>query len=226
MVSITEKMANMQSTYDQNARPIDVDMTDDSHSNFQDTALQIEDSNINILEIPNNQYQSSQAVKNVIPDQGSYVNKNQIKPELLIDNNILNPGSNVTQDQVQSGQFLNDVIGNQESHVNHKQNQHEQLQDDTIPGTNAHMIHEQVPSQMSLANEDHEDVIDHERVQIQPEAIISQPDIDYITMTTSDDDEENILTVEKQQWAPPSLQIERNYCMIRNLRPTNFLQFN
>ena len=41
MVSITERMASMQSTYDQNAGPIDVDMTNDSDSNFQDTALQI-----------------------------------------------------------------------------------------------------------------------------------------------------------------------------------------
>ena len=48
MVSITEKMANMQSTYDQNAGPIDDDMTNDSNSNFQATAFQIEDSNINI----------------------------------------------------------------------------------------------------------------------------------------------------------------------------------
>ena len=205
MVSITEKMANMQSTYDQNAGPIDDDMTNDSNSNFQATAFQIEDSNINILKTTNDQYQSSQAVKDVIPDQGSYVNKKQIKPKLLIDNAILNPESNVTQDQIQSRQFLNNVIGNQELHVNHKQDQHEQLQDNTIPDTDAHMIHEQVQSQMLLANKDQKDVIDHERVQIQPETIISQPDIDYITMTTSDDDEEDILTVEKQKWAPPSI---------------------
>ena len=57
MVSITEKMANMQSTYDQNTRPNDVDLTNDSDSNFQDTNLQTEDSNFNFLEIPSNQYQ-------------------------------------------------------------------------------------------------------------------------------------------------------------------------
>ena len=58
MVSITERMANMQSMYGQNAGPIDVDMTNDSDSNFQDTALQIEDSNVNILKNPINQSQS------------------------------------------------------------------------------------------------------------------------------------------------------------------------
>ena len=102
MVSITERMASMQSTYDQNAGPIDVDMTNDSDSNFQDTALQIEDSNVNILKNPINQSQSSQAVKKVIPDQESHVKKNKIEPTLLIDNNTLDPGSSVTQDQVQS----------------------------------------------------------------------------------------------------------------------------
>ena len=110
MVSITEKMANMQSTYDQNTRPNDVDLTNDSDSNFQDTNLQTEDSNFNFLEIPSNQYQSSQAIKDVIPNHGSYVNKNQIKPELLIDKAITNPESNVTQNHSQSRHILDDVI--------------------------------------------------------------------------------------------------------------------
>ena len=205
LVSITEKMANMQSTYEQNAGPINADMTNNSNSNFQATAFQIEDSNIKTLKTTYDQYQSSQAIKDVIPDQGSYVNKKQIKPELLIDNAIQNPESNVTQDQIQSRQFLNNVIGNQESHVNQKQDQHEQLQGNVILDEESHIIHEQVQSQMSLANDDQEDVIEHKRDQIQPKAIISQPDIDYITMTASDDDEEDILTLEKQKWAPPSI---------------------
>ena len=144
----------MQSTYDQNAGPINVDMTNDSDSNFQATAFQIEDSNINILKTTNDQYQSSQAVKDVIPDHGSYVNKKQIKPELLIDNAILNPELNVTQDQIQSRQFLNNVIGNQESHVNQKQDQHEQLQDNNIQDTDAQKIHEQFQTQMIIAKKE------------------------------------------------------------------------
>ena len=125
-------MANMQSTYDRNAGPINVDMTNDSNSNFQATAFQVEDSNIKILKNTNDQYQSSHAIKDVIPNQGSYVNKKQIKPELLIDNAIQNPDSNVTEDQIQHRQFLNNVIGNQESHVNQDQIQHEQLQGNVI----------------------------------------------------------------------------------------------
>ena len=39
MVSITERMASMQSMYGQNAGPIDSNMTNDSDSNFQETAL-------------------------------------------------------------------------------------------------------------------------------------------------------------------------------------------
>ena len=58
---------------------------------------------------------------------------------------------------------------------------------------------------MTLANDDQEDVIEHEQDQIQPETIISQPDIDYMTMTTSDNDDEDILTLEKQKWASPSI---------------------
>ena len=77
LVSITEKMANMQSTYDRNAGPIDVDMTNNSNSNFQTTAFQIEDSNIKILKTTNDQYQSSQAIKDVIPDQGCMSTKNK-----------------------------------------------------------------------------------------------------------------------------------------------------
>ena len=67
MVSITERMASMQSMYGQNAGPIDGNMTNDSDSNFQETALQIEDSNVNIWENPINQGQLSQDVKEVIP---------------------------------------------------------------------------------------------------------------------------------------------------------------
>ena len=67
------------------------------------------------------------------------------------------------------------------------------------------MIHEQVPSLFSVANEDHEDVIDHGAVQIKPEAIISQPDIDYITMTTSDDEEDSLIA-KKHPWKPPSIK--------------------
>ena len=70
LVSITEKMANMQTTYKQNAGPIDVDMTNNSDSNFQDTDFRTEDSNIKSLITIDDQYQSSQAVKDVIPDQG------------------------------------------------------------------------------------------------------------------------------------------------------------
>ena len=98
MVSITERMASMQSTYDQNAGPIDVDMTNDSDSNFQDTALQIEDSNVNILKNPINQGQLSQAVKKVIPNQESNVKENILKPTLIIDKDTLDPGSSITQD--------------------------------------------------------------------------------------------------------------------------------
>ena len=132
MVSITEKMANMQSTYKQNAGPINVDMTNNSNSNFQATAFRIEDSNNKNLKTTNDQYQSSQAIKDVIPDQGLYVNKNQVRPELLIDNAIQNPDSNVTQDQIQPRQFLNNVIGDQESHVNQDQIQHEKLQENSF----------------------------------------------------------------------------------------------
>ena len=35
LVSITEKMASMQSAYDRNARPIPINNIDDSNSNFQ-----------------------------------------------------------------------------------------------------------------------------------------------------------------------------------------------
>ena len=70
LTSITEKMANMQTTYKQNAGPIDVDMTNNSDSNFQDTDFRTEDSNIKSLITIDDQYQSSQAVKDVIPDQG------------------------------------------------------------------------------------------------------------------------------------------------------------
>ena len=55
MVSITEKMASMQSMYGQNAGHINSSMTNDSESNFQKTALQIEDSNVNICKNPINQ---------------------------------------------------------------------------------------------------------------------------------------------------------------------------
>merc|ERR1712051_223107 len=200
MVSITERMASMQSMYDQNAGPIDGDMTNESDSNFQETALQIEDSNVNILKNPINQGQLSQAVKKVIPNQESNVKQNILKPTLIIDKDTLDPRSGITQDQTQSKQYLNDVIGDQESHVNLDKNQH-----NTNTDPDAHMIQEQVPSLFSIVNEDHEDMIDHGAVQIKPEAIISQPDIDYITMTTSDDEEDSLIAKE-HPWKPPSIK--------------------
>ena len=98
LVSITEKMASMQSAYDRNARPIAVDSINDSNSNFEATAFQVKGSNVKVMENTNDHNQSSHAIKDVILNQGSYVNKKQIKPELLIDNAIQNPdtGSNST----------------------------------------------------------------------------------------------------------------------------------
>ena len=58
------------------------------------------------------------------------------------------------------------------------------------------MIHEQSPSLFSIANKDHDDMMDHEVVQIKPEVIESQPDIDYITMTNSDDEEDELISEE------------------------------
>ena len=118
----------MQSAYDWNARPITVDSINNSNSNFKATAFQVKDSNVKVMENTNDHNQSSHAIKDVILNQGSYVNKKQIKPELLIDNAIQNPDSNVTQDQIQPRQFLDNVIRDQESHVDQDQLQHEQLQ--------------------------------------------------------------------------------------------------
>merc|ERR1712051_886293 len=155
MVSITEKMASMQSMYGQNAGHINSSMANDSESNFQDTALQIKDSDVNICKNQINQDQVSQKVK-----------------------------------------IANNVIGNQESHVNLDINQH-----DTDAGPDAKMIHEQSPSLFSSAHINHDDMMDHNAIQIKPEAIESQPDIDYITMTTSDDEESSSI-VEEQSWSP------------------------
>merc|ERR1712051_347269 len=77
MVSITEKMASMQSMYGQNAGHINSSMTNDSESNFQQTALQIKDSDVNVCENQINQDQVSQKVKianDVIGNQESHVN--------------------------------------------------------------------------------------------------------------------------------------------------------
>ena len=134
-------MASMQSAYDRNARPIAVDSINDSNSNFKATAFQVKDSNVKVMENTNDHNQSSHAIKDVILNQGSYVNKKQIKPELLIDNAIQNPDSNVTQDQIQPRQFLDNVIRDQESHVNQDQLQHEQLQENVILDQESHIIH-------------------------------------------------------------------------------------
>ena len=131
-MSITEKMASMQSAYDWNARPIAADSINDSNSNFEATAFQVKGSYVKVMENTNDHNQSSHALKDVIQNQGSYVNKNQIQPGLLIDNAIQNPDSSVTQDQIQPGQFLNNVIRDQESHVNQDLIQHEQLQENVI----------------------------------------------------------------------------------------------
>ena len=202
MVSITERMANMQSMYGQNAGPIDGNMTNDSDSNFQETALQKEDSNVNIWKNPINQGQLSQDVKEVIPNQGSNVNQNITDPTLIIDKDAVNPGSGITQNLTQSGQYINDVIGNQVSHVNSNKNQH-----NTNTGSNVHMSHEheQSPSLFSITNKDHDDMMDHEVVQIKPEVIESQPDIDYITMTNSDDEEDELIS-EEHPWEPPPIK--------------------
>ena len=202
MVSITERMASMQSMYGQNAGPIEGNMTNDSDSNFQETALQKEDSNVNIWKNPINQGQLSQDVKEVIPNQGSNVNQNITDPTLIIDKDAVNPGSGITQNQTQSGQYINDVIGNQVSHVNSNKNQH-----NTNTGSNVHMSHEheQSPSLFSITNKDHDDMMDHEVVQIKPEVIESQPDIDYITMTNSDDEEDELIS-EEHPWEPPPIK--------------------
>ena len=204
LASITEKMASMQSTYDRNARPIPDDNINDSNSNFQATAFQVEDSNVKVIENKVDHNQSSHNFKDVILNQGSYVNKKQIKPELLIDNAIQNPDSNVIQDQIQPRQVFNNVIGDQESHVNQDQIQHEQPQENVILDQGSHIIYNQIQSQTTLDNDDQDEVVNNDQDQIQPENIISQPDIDYITMTTSENDDEEILTIDKQNWASPS----------------------
>ena len=226
LMLITEKMANMQSTYDQNARPITADSINDSDSNFEVTAFQVKSSNVKVIENTNDHNQSSHALKDVIQDQGSYVNQNQIQsyhgiqnvipdqeshvnkdqiqPGLIIDNAIKNPDSGVTQDQIQPRQFLNNVNRDQESHVNQGLIQPEQLRKNVILDQGSHINHNQVQSEIPLDNADQDRVLDNEQDQIQLENIISQPDIDYITMTTSDNDNEDILTIDKQKWASPS----------------------
>ena len=72
---LLKKMASMQSAYDWNARPITVDSINNSNSNFKATAFQVKDSNVKVMENTNNHNQSSHAIKDVIPNQGSYVNK-------------------------------------------------------------------------------------------------------------------------------------------------------
>jgi hypothetical protein len=192
----------MQSMYGQNAGPVDGNMTNDSDSNFQETALKKQDSNVNIWKNPINQGQLSQDVKEVIPNQGSNVNQNITDPTLIIDKDAVNPGSGITQNLTQSGQYINDVIGNQVSHVNSNKNQH-----NTNTGSNVHMSHEheQSPSLFSITNKDHDDMMDHEVVQIKPEVIESQPDIDYITMTNSDDEEDELIS-EEHPWEPPPIK--------------------
>ena len=93
LVSITEKMASMQSAYDRNVRPIPINNIDDSNSNFQAKAFQVEDSNVKVMENKIDHNQSSHNFKDAILNQGSYVNKKQIKT-------IQNPDSNIIQDQI------------------------------------------------------------------------------------------------------------------------------
>ena len=66
LMSITEKMANMQSTYDQNARPIVHTSKNGSSSNFKAEDLQVEDSNVKVLQSKEIQNQSHHALKDVI----------------------------------------------------------------------------------------------------------------------------------------------------------------
>merc|ERR1712051_271756 len=196
MVSITEKMASMQSMYGQNAGHINSSMTNDSESNFQETALQIEDSNVNICKNPINQnHQNAGPMNNnMTNDSDSNFQDNALQ---IKDSDVNICKNQINQDQVsQKVKIADDVIGNQESHVNLDINQH-----DTDAGPDANMIHEQSPSLFSSAHIDHDDMMDHDAIQIKPEAIESQPDIDYITMTTSDD-EESSLIVEEHSWKP------------------------
>ena len=63
LVSITEKMASMQSTYNRNARPIPDNNINDPNSNFQATTFQVEDSNVKAIETEVNHNQSSHNFK-------------------------------------------------------------------------------------------------------------------------------------------------------------------
>ena len=196
MVSITEKMASMQSMYGQNAGHINSSMTNDSESNFQKTALQIEDSNVNICKNPINQnhQNAGHMTNNMTNDSDPNFRDNALQ---IKDSDVNVCENQINQDQVsQKVKIANDVIGNQESHVNLDTDQH-----DTDAGPDEKMIHEQSPSVFSNAHINHDDMMDHDATQIKPEAIESQPDIDYITMTTSDD-EESTLIEEKQSWSP------------------------
>ena len=226
LMSITAKMANMQSTYDQAARPIIDASQNCSNSNFEVEAFLVKKSDFKVLKDKSDHNQSSHALKDVIQDQGSYVNQNQIQPKhgtknvirdqesyvnqdqiqpgLILDNVIRDQGSYVTQDQIQPRQVLDNVIQDQESHVNQDQIQPKQLLENVIQDQGSYVNQDQVQPNEPLDNANQDKVLNNKQNQIQPENIISQPDIDYITMITSDNDDDDILTIDENKLISPS----------------------
>ena len=69
LMSITAKMVNMQSTYDQTARPIVDASQNGSNSNFNVEPFQVKNSNFKVLKDKSDHNQSSHALKHVIQDQ-------------------------------------------------------------------------------------------------------------------------------------------------------------